>query len=631
MRTPLLFAAFAIAQCGPAPRPAPPPTPARASDAGTAAHTPRCPSPLDMKDVLARHAKAYGTREAAMASLPTTSRGTMDRAGLSGTFEIVRDKERRRISGFLKGLYRANGIDAQGAWEMGTHGVLQRLLPGEARQHGVWIEQRGYLTDFDPARDKGQCEALDGRALARLQYDLPEQGNPVLILDADSAELVASVFSDVDGSQILWRYDRWSEPDDRGVRWPLEQQEHTQAGPGAHLVITETSKGLACASLGAGAPVAQDCVSPPPSPLGISWPAVGPKRARVPMHDGLDIVIVHPKVGGKEVVALLDPTEGLVGVVDDAGPQRTAFVSTSHVVVGDLTFDIGTITTALGGLEVRGSPALLRELSAQDQLGSARPSIVAGAPLALPFALRVDHKKEEVVFAPSGESLAAKTAVNIPVRVLGDKLVVEATVGGKRAPMSLQFQRSVGVQLYDTWSKKNDALGDRPVLSLGKSSSLARLPKVELGPVKWYDQLAEVGTNETPHDLAGVLSVSLLLRCDAFVLDVQRRSLWLEGKCDRAPLEDYSGWMLVRDAKAPPAPPADRPWSVGAVLPGGSADLAGIKEGDRVLEIGGKPARLDRALFLPLLAQPPATKVPVVVLRGAEKKTITLELKKPLP
>lgn len=631
MRTPLCLAAFALAQCGPAPRPAPPPARAPTPDAGTAVQAPKCPSPLDVESILAHHARTYGTPDAAAASLPTTSRGTMDRAGLTGTFEIVRDHGRRRISGFLKGLYRASGSDERGSWEMGTHGVLERLRPGEARQHGVWIEQRGYLTDFDPARDKAQCEALDGRVLARVEYDLPPQGNPVIILDADSAELVASVFSDVDGSQILWRYDRWSGPDDRGVRWPLEQQEHTQAGPGAHLVIAETQKGLACASLGPGAPVAPDCLSPPPSPLGISWPALGPKRARVPMNDGLDIVILRPRVGGKEVVGLLDPTEGLVGVVDDAGPQRAAFTSTSHVVVGDLAFDIGTITTALGGLVVNGAPALLRELGAQDQLGSARPALVVGAPLSIPFAVRVDHKKQEVVFAPSGESIAAKAAVHIPLRVLGDKLVVDTTVDGKRAPMSLQFQRSVGVQLYDTWSKKNAALAGRPLLALGKNSSLARLPKVELGPVKWYEQLAEVGTKETPHDLAGVLSVSVLLRCDAFVLDVQQRSLWLEGKCDRSPLEDYSGWMLVRDAKAPPPPPADRPWSVGALLSGGSADLAGVKEGDRVLEIGGKPATLDRAQFLPLLAQAPATHVPVVVLRGADKKTLILELKKPLP
>jgi hypothetical protein len=629
MRRTLGLVPFVLLACGPAPQPVPPPKPAPI-DAGLASHEPKCPSPLDMTDLLARHAKAFGTREAAIASLPTTSRGTMERAGLAGTFEIARDKKRRRISGFLKGLYRASGYDDQGAWEMGTHGVVQRLRPGETRQHGTWIEQRGYLSDFDPARDKAKCEVVDGRVLARLQYDLPAEGNPVIIVDADSAELVASVFGDIDGSQILWRYDRWSEPDDHGVRWPLEQQEHTEAGPGAHLSITETKKGLVCASLGTGAPVAADCMSAPASPLVIAWPANGPKRARVPMKDGLDIVILRPKVGGKEVVALLDPTEGLVGVVDDAGPQRTAFTSASHIVLGALTFDIGTISASLGGLEIRGAPALLRELGAQDQLGSARPAIVAGAPFALPFAVRVDHKKQEIVFAPAGEPLAAKNATQIPLRVLGDKLIVEASIGGKKAPMSLQFQRSVGVQLYDGWSKRNDALTGRPTLTLGKDSALARLPQVELGPAKWNDQLAEVGTHETPHDLAGVLSVSVLLRCDAFTIDVQQRSIWLEGACDRTPLEDYSGWMLVRDVKSPAAPPIDRPWTVGAMLKDGSADHAGIKEGDRVLEIGGKPATVDRELFFPLLAQKPGTKVPVVIMRGTEKKTVTMELIKPL-
>lgn len=618
--------------CGPAPQPAPPTKPHPAPDAGAVAvKEPACPAALDVADLLARHAKAFGARDAAVASLPTTSRGTVDRSGLAGTFEIVRDKKRRRISAFLKGLYRASGYDEQGSWEMGTHGVLERLRPGEARQHGAWIEQRGYLADYVATRDKAQCEVVEGRALVRVQYDVAAEGNPVVILDADTAELVASVFSDVDGSQILWRYDRWSEPDERGVRWPLDQQEHTETGPGAHLSIAETKKGLACAPLGDGAPKPPDCTSPPPSPVVVSWPAAGPKRGRVPMKDALDIVVLRPKVGGKEVSALLDPTEGLVGVVDDAGPQRGAFTSSSHVELGGMKFDIGSIGASLGGLELKGAPALMRELGSQDTLGSARPAIVTGAPLAKPFAVRVDHKKQEVLFAPSGEALAGKDAKLVPLRVLGDKLVVEASVGGKPAPMSLQFQRSVGVQLYGGWIQKNDALAGRPTLAISKDTALARLPKVALGPIQWNDQLAEVGARETPHDLAGVMSVAVLLRCDAFTLDIAQRALWLEGRCDRAPLEDYSGMMLVRDTKAPVPAPADRPWTVGGMFKDGPAERAGLKEGDRVLEVGGKPATLDRDLLLPILSQKPGTKVPIVVLRGADKKTITIELTKPLP
>jgi hypothetical protein len=629
-----------LCACGPAQEPVTPaPKPiAETKDAALAA--PACPDKLDVPALLARHAKAYGSKEQALASHPMTVRGTIDRPGLRGTFEIVRDRKARRLTMWVDGIFRSSGYDQNGSWVQGTHGALVRLAPGETRQHGAWIEQRGYLRDFDPSHDIAACDVMDAeggvkRALVRVKYKLPEEGDPLVVFDNDTAELVASGMTDVDGSQILWRYEKWSAPDKNGARWPLLQQELTEAGPDAELSIEKTDSGLVCPPIAPNAPVAPDCISPHASRIAWEWPATGPKRARVPMRDDLDIVTFTIKAAGKDVTALYDPSESILGIVDEDGGAKAAFASTKHFKLGTppevVEFDVGTADLGLGTLAVKRAPALMRGIGNVDTTGTERPMIISGIGLTAALAVRVDHGKKEIVFAPSGEPLAAKNATIVPIRLNGgEAIVVDAMIDGKNAPLELQFQAALGADIFESWGSAHDVPGSRPTVAIDKNNVVTRIQKIELGPIKYENQLARVGVRSSQHDLAGRLSVSVLLRCNAFVLDVSARTLALEPPCDRPVQEDLAGWTLARDISRPADPPGDRPWRVGALLKDGSADRAGIREGDRILDVGGKPAILDRATFLPLLSKPGA-KVEVSLLRGTEKKKVTMTLTKLLP
>src|SRR5439155_4151694 len=130
-------------------------------DAGAAKA--ECPAKLDMTELFARHAKAYGSAENALASLPMSVHGTVDRPGLPGTFEIVRDKKARRIAMWVDGIFRSSGYDEQGSWTQGTHGAVVRLKPGEVRNHNAWVEQRKYITAFDPKTSQSRCDLMEGR------------------------------------------------------------------------------------------------------------------------------------------------------------------------------------------------------------------------------------------------------------------------------------------------------------------------------------------------------------------------------------------------------------------------------------------------------------------------------------
>jgi S1-C subfamily serine protease len=65
---------------------------------------------------------------------------------------------------------------------------------------------------------------------------------------------------------------------------------------------------------------------------------------------------------------------------------------------------------------------------------------------------------------------------------------------------------------------------------------------------------------------------------------------------------------------------------VGQVVPGGPADKGGIREGDRVVQIGGQPVRGPDDLSAAVNDGKPGEKVQVVVDRGGQRRTLTVTL-----
>jgi hypothetical protein len=63
---------------------------------------------------------------------------------------------------------------------------------------------------------------------------------------------------------------------------------------------------------------------------------------------------------------------------------------------------------------------------------------------------------------------------------------------------------------------------------------------------------------------------------------------------------------------------------IGAVTPGGPAQKAGLKGGDLITEIGGKPAKNLETYMVLMSGFKPGDKVPLTVIRDGEKKTITV-------
>ena len=84
------------------------------------------------------------------------------------------------------------------------------------------------------------------------------------------------------------------------------------------------------------------------------------------------------------------------------------------------------------------------------------------------------------------------------------------------------------------------------------------------------------------------------------------------------------GWRYARtvDPKFP-----DNPWTVLTLFPGGSAEAAGIKIGDRILEMNGRSFGVDIEPFEKMEAEKTGTKLVVVVSREGKKERIVVELR----
>lgn len=65
---------------------------------------------------------------------------------------------------------------------------------------------------------------------------------------------------------------------------------------------------------------------------------------------------------------------------------------------------------------------------------------------------------------------------------------------------------------------------------------------------------------------------------------------------------------------------------VGQVVPGGPADKGGLRQGDRILQIDGEPVHGSDDLSASVNSRQPGEKVPVVVERSGQRRTLTVTL-----
>jgi hypothetical protein len=159
----------------------------------------RCPSALDARELLARHARNYGSAEAVAASLPVVLSGTVTIESQTGKVEVVVTRNAVRSVAWIAGLVEGNGTDATGAWTLeGGSGVVERQRANEGIEAALdaWLLRRTYVGAFDTTRDTARCADVgapaNGGARVDLGFARPELGSPVLSFDLESGALLST-------------------------------------------------------------------------------------------------------------------------------------------------------------------------------------------------------------------------------------------------------------------------------------------------------------------------------------------------------------------------------------------------------------------------------------------------------
>jgi hypothetical protein len=356
---------------------------------------------------------------------------------------------------------------------------------------------------------------------------------------------------------------------------------------------------------------------------------------RLPLAFVRRSLVVRAKASGRELDAILDSGASIT-VVDATTPAATLFKPAAEITGSGSTqavrAGIGELSAlGVGDLVFTNAPAAAIPIPALDAMGKRRPELILGYTLFAAGVVRIDYQRSEVVLAKPGTALASANARSVPLRVAGGKLLVQASVEGQSAWFELDTGNSGALDPYRKWSEAHGIPGDRPTAkALGRfgagqghtTAHFFRLRSASLGPIDFAGGLVHDADPPDVGMVAGLAGNSLFARCDAIVVDHDARKLFFEGACNRAVPENKMMWRFLKK---------DDKWEVDLVVPGSSIDLAGIKEGDVVLEVGGKPIGDDPTALEPLETQADGTKVSVVFERGGMKRRVVVDLRRFLP
>jgi hypothetical protein len=593
-----------------------------------------CPAVPDVQELLARHARAFGSQEAVARALPRSFTGETLAQGKKGSVEIALDRNGRFSQAtVMGGMLSASGIDAKGPWSLPHAGVPVRLRQDEAVEFafGAWMQGRDYLGSFDPRRDSATCTVGAAGPQISLRYNLPGVGNPELDFGLADAALLSATHLDIHGHKTVLSFRQWSAADPAGVRWPLAIHSQEASGKESLVTLTKGVPGLQCPSR-----PAEDCLAPPRSRLAFLWPKETP--VRVPASFFMNEIFLHVKVGGRQFLGLVD-SGATLNVVDTGSPIASVFrpAAAPEGATPDQRspFALGEIPEAvgLGELRVEHIPVAAVPIPSFDEFGERRPEMLVGYPLFLGTAVRIDYARQEFLLAKEARSLHSPSAIALPLKFLGGVVVAEGRIDGVAGLFVLDTGDSEALDLFQDWAAAHGFPGPRPAYTFRQLSEVGdsqtdekrmRPATFEFGPIRITEPLVAIDSVRSMSDrIAGQVGNGVFARCAAVVFDMADRTLWLEPPCDRDLPEDLSGWVLER--KDSPAYP-ENPWVVRFVIAGGSADLAGVKAGDRILQLGGKPAILDISTFESVTKQAAGTKVPAVIVRGSDKKEATLRL-----
>jgi hypothetical protein len=311
-------------------------------------------------------------------------------------------------------------------------------------------------------------------------------------------------------------------------------------------------------------------------------------------------IIVSAQVNGVGPIRLLLDTGADDGFLTSDVARRL------HLVISGEEEGSGTgaATVRMGRTEVRElrlGAGVFRDMTiktssedSQNVFGSLSPDGVIGKPIFERYVIRIDYQRKMLTFTPSSQYLAPAAAVVVPFDLPRQIPVVDAELDGVHGRFGVDTGARSSLLVYRPFAEEHklpEKYGAHVegVTGWGIGGSirslLVRSEDFSLGGFDVKGSVVRLSTQgagaTTSSAMAGLIGPDIL---DRFIVtfDYSKRQMLLEKNKDFARVDSYdrAGVWMGQDGQG---------FFAVDVVAGGPADVAGIKKGDRLLEIDGVP------------------------------------------
>jgi PDZ domain/Aspartyl protease len=278
--------------------------------------------------------------------------------------------------------------------------------------------------------------------------------------------------------------------------------------------------------------------------------------------------------------------------------------------------------------------ALLMSDEPDNVFGSRAPDGVIGKPVFDRYVLRVDYQRKVLTLTPSAQYVAPAGAVVVRFDLPRQIPVIDAELDGVRGRFGVDTGARSSLLVYGPFAaehKLKEKYGAKlegvtgwglggPIRSL-----LARSQHFRIGGFDVQGSVVRLSTLTTglttSSEMAGLIGPDILERF-VVTFDYSRREMLLEKSADFARVDSYdrAGVWMGQDGQN---------FFAVDVIARGPADEAGIKKGDRILEIDGVATA---KLILPDVRErmrrgEPGSRVKIVIERDGVRRVVEVQLR----
>lgn len=598
-----------------------------------------CVKPVnDAEQVLDQSLEAAGGKNAWAQAEVFEMQGALSYAGLEGEFSSTESvTDGRYASSFKLGPYQgAEGFDGQQAWFMDPSGdavAQDSQADVEAAENQAWFAARAY---WFPERHAANIAYKGVQEWQGRKYDvieaLPRGGRTMQlwfsvnahqlerVLEHDGQAIQETVFADFRKTEgLLLPYKIIAT--DTGTGEVTAQQVHA-----VHINVPLNDAVFAM-------PVSEtnDTV----------WPE-GKASVEIPFRLANNHIYIDVSVNGVGPLRFLVDTGGLNLLTRDAA-ARIGIKSEGSIKAqgtGEKTIDVGVAKAdalRLGDVELHDQTFFVADLSELQKVEGEGFDGLVGFEVFRRFVVRIEYENERLVLFQPETFAYHGDGTRMNIRLNERTPEVDGSVDGITGVFSIDTGSRSALDLHAGFVEKH-ALDARycpcveTITGWGVGgpvkSKLARADELVLGGQKIMDVglelTAQKGGAYADEYLAGNIGGAVLKRFNV-IFDYSRNEMILEPHAGTGipDAEDKSGLWINRDGEM---------LRIAAVSPGSAAEEAGLREGDGILSVNGKPVNEIRLSELRESFRESAagTVFTLVFVQDGEQKTIELVLREPV-